>query len=262
MTENKNTDTKSSNIATASAASADSARNVFSDKSSASVSKTQTAQIKQNAEKIIEQASKKAPAPAAIKAAPAKTTAKKAPAKKAASSIKDRAAKNATSIKDNVVDLNKNKAKEAYSTAKNEVKRVQDKAVAITNKSADYVTRSADISAKFMNEAGIAAQENLEACMEASQISADHANRIGESIMSYANESISRNVDLSKELFACRTASDVFELQSRFMQNNMDRFFNQTAKLSEMMFTASSKSAEPISERMAEAAQRMQKVLA
>lgn len=76
-----------------------------------------------------------------------------------------------------------------------------------------------------------------------------------------ANKAINNSVEISKDFFACRTVSDVLEVQHRLMQNNMSNFFKQTSKFSEMMFEAASETAQPLNTSITEAMDKFTKKL-
>ncbi len=191
--------------------------------------------------------------PAAKKAAQKKVASKKPAAKKAAP--KKAAAKKT----DKVVSISKSAVRDIFTSTSDEAKKAQEQVLAIGLDSAEHFNRGAEISSKLINESVAISQENIEACVEASTIAAEHANTIGESTIGYANDAMSDNVEISKDFFSCRTASDVFELQNKFFQSNVERFFAESAALTDMVFDMTSQSAEPFSERAAEVADRLNK---
>ncbi|MBN67492.1 MAG: hypothetical protein CMM94_08020, partial [Rickettsiales bacterium] len=70
------------------------------------------------------------------------------------------------------------------------------------------------------------------------------------------------NVELSKDMFNCRTLNDVFEMQNRVMKTNLDNFFSESLKMSQLMFQCASEVAEPINQRISETTERLTKNMA
>ncbi len=152
--------------------------------------------------------------------------------------------------------------KDIMSTGAKEAQKAQEKMFSMSRESVQHVTRSADAAARSMNDAMAMSQDNIEAVVECGNIAAGISKTMSEEMFNFANDIFSQNVELSQEIFACRTLNDMFELQSKIFKSNIDGVFNETAKISEMMFQMASKAAEPISERMADATDRMTRTLA
>lgn len=126
---------------------------------------------------------------------------------------------------------------------------------------AEQLAKASSAASKSMNDAIELSKENAEAVIESSNIAAGASKTVGAELFNYANKAFSQNVEISKELFACRTLNDMFDLQSRVMKNNLDGFFSESVKLSELMFEAANNAAEPIQERIQDAAERVNKTL-
>lgn len=87
---------------------------------------------------------------------------------------------------------------------------------------------------------------NFGVAFESSNIGVQAVQHITDEMVKFANDAISSNVEMSKEFLGCRTMSDMFDIQRKMMQKNIDQFFNQSTKISEMMFQAASETAEPL----------------
>jgi hypothetical protein len=109
-------------------------------------------------------------------------------------------------------------------------------------------SQKADVAALIWNESFAISQQQLETCGEVSAIAAEATSRLSENMMNYANDALVETVEMSKRLFACRTASDLFTLQQHMSQKTMKRFFNESAKSTDLIFTAASKASEPLAE--------------
>ena len=163
---------------------------------------------------------------------------------------------------ENVVRFGIDAVKEIFSSTSGEAKKAQTKAFAIGREGAQHMSRSADAASRAMSEAVSVTQDNIEACIESGNITANMSREISEELFNFANEVMSNNIDISKDVFSCRTINDVFELQSKMFRNNVDRLFNQSARISEMVFETMTKASEPLSERMVEASDKLSKSFA
>jgi hypothetical protein len=92
-------------------------------------------------------------------------------------------------------------------------------------------------------------QGAFEATAEVGNLTADMGRALAGEMMRFANDTFSDNVEISKEIFDCKTMSDVIEMQSKALRSNMDHFFNQTDKVSEMFFQFVADAAEPFTQR-------------
>lgn len=122
--------------------------------------------------------------------------------------------------------------------------------------------KATDQATKSFNEAFSQSNEQIKACMECSNITADAAKAFTNEWMRFTNESFSDNMELSKDMFTCRTINDVFDLHNKLVRSNLDHFFNQSVKFSEMMFQYASDAAEPMNESFASTTKKFNKSFA
>ncbi len=166
-----------------------------------------------------------------------------------------------TPAKNNVVDMHTDAAAESARAVKETATRAANKAKDTAEKlqedSATTLMQGADTLTHWLNESMAISRDHAEACVEASNITAEYIGEISETVMNYANEAITENVELSKNVFQCRTASDVFELQRQIAQSNMDRFLEESGKITDILLDMTSKTSEPFNERLGNAAQRL-----
>lgn len=191
-----------------------------------------------------------------------KSRSKQAPIKMKVASPKSSKSKSPRLNNENVVRFGTDAVKEIFSTTSGEAHKAQRKAFAISREGANHMSRSADAATRAVSEAVSNTQHTIEACIESGNITANMSREISEEIFNFANEIMSNNIDISKDVFTCRTINDVFELQSKMFRNNVDRLFNQSAKISEMVFDTVTKASEPLSERMMEASDKLSKSFA
>lgn len=163
---------------------------------------------------------------------------------------------------ENVMRIGTEAVRELMSSSAGEAQKAQEKVLAFSRESAENMSRSADALSRAMNEAVSLSRENFEACMECSNIAAEMSKSMSAEFFNYANNAFSQNVEYAKEFLSCRTINDMFDLQSEIVKRQMDGFFNESARLSEIFFRYASEAAEPLNERMVEATERFTKSMA
>lgn len=161
-----------------------------------------------------------------------------------------------------VVNFNNEAVKSFFSTGAGEAQKAQEKIFSLGRESAEQIAKSTDAATKALFEAVSASRENLETCIECSNATAAFAQELSSEVFDSTNRAFSDSVELSKELLACRTLNDMLELNSRAVKNACDSFFEQTSKLSDMVFEYSNEAMEPLNERVSEVARKLGKTLA
>jgi hypothetical protein len=162
--------------------------------------------------------------------------------------------------------------KQAVNTATTKTVKKADNVVSMSKSSSEKaasenfahasekLAHTIDIASRLMNETFSIGREQLEACIEASNITAECAQKIGESLYESTNAAISENVEHYKHFFSCRTASDVLELQTRLAQTNIERFLGNNSAISTMLFNFSAKASEPFADKLSDATDRIQRI--
>lgn len=188
---------------------------------------------------------------------------------KAATAAGSRSAKTAfaavestRSSAENVVKIGGKAVQDFISTSAGEAQKAQEKAFAISREGAEHFAKSADAVTRALYEGVSMSRDNIETYMECGNCTASLARDLSNELFEYANKSFSEQLELSKEFFACRTINDMFELQNRLFKSSVDNYFNETAKISSLIFEYTSEALEPINERVAEATSQLNKVLA
>lgn len=191
------------------------------------------------------------------------------PAAKLASNVADKAAKNTYAAvestrasAENVARIGGKAVKEFLATSADEAQKAHEKVFALGREGAENFAKSADAVSKFLHDAVGMSRDNIETAIECGNMTAALAKDLSSEAFEYANKSFSDRVELSKDVFACRTINDIFELQNRVVKNSIDNFFNQSVKLSSMMFEYTTEALEPINERVAQASEQLSKTLA
>ena len=137
-----------------------------------------------------------------------------------------------------------------------------DKVMAYGQESAEQLQKTAGAATRAVNEAVELSRENAEAAMECGNIAVAVSKSVSAELINYMNQTFAQNVELSKQIFNCRTLNDMFDLSSRFMKSNLDSFFNESVKVSELAFSGAGEIAEPLNERISESAERLVKAVA
>jgi hypothetical protein len=137
-----------------------------------------------------------------------------------------------------------------------------EKAFAFGKDAGAQLQKSAQGATKAVNEAVELSRENAEAAMECGNIAVSVSKNISAELINYANKAFAQNVELSKQIFNCRTLNDMFDLSSKFFKSNLDSFFNESVKVSELAFAGASEISEPLNERFSETTERFVKAVA
>jgi hypothetical protein len=188
---------------------------------------------------------------------------------KLASNVANKAAKHGLaavestrSSAEHVVKIGSNAVKEFMSSSASEAQKAQEKVYEVSREQAEQFAKSADTLTKMMYDAVSTTRDNVETCIECGNMTAAMAKDVSSELYEYANKAFTDNVELSKEFFACRTFNDVFDLQNKLFRSSIDQFFNESVKLSGMMFEYTTEALEPINERVAQATEQFSKTLA
>ncbi|NBO18003.1 MAG: phasin family protein [Proteobacteria bacterium] len=163
---------------------------------------------------------------------------------------------------ENVVKMGGKAVKDFVSSSAYDAQKAQEKVFALTREGSEQLVKSADAVTKVLYETISMARDNVETLIECGNLTAALVKDVSAELVEAGNETFSENLELSKEFFSCRTFSDMMELQNRAMRQSLDTFFNQSMKLSSMLFEYTNEALEPINERVSQASGQISKVLA
>lgn len=190
------------------------------------------------------------------------------PTAKLASSVASKASKSTfTAVEsgrhsaENVVKMGGKAVKEFMASSADEAQKAQEKVFAIGREGAEQFAKSADAVTKILYETISISRDNIETCIECGNMTAALAKDVSSEVFEAANKAFSDNIEASKEFFGCRTINDMFDLQNRIVKNTIDNFFNESVKLSGMIFEYTTETLEPINDRVAEATEQLSKAL-
>ena len=187
---------------------------------------------------------------------------------KLASTVANKAAKTTYSAvestrnsAENVVKIGSRAAKDFLQNSAGEAQKAQDKILSMSRDGAAQFAKSADAVSKALYETIGTSRDNIEAAVECGNVAAALAKDVSTELFEYANKGFTETVEVSKELFSCRTINDLMELQTRVMKSAMDSAFAQSSRLSNLLFEYSAEALEPINERVSQATEQFSKTL-
>lgn len=160
-----------------------------------------------------------------------------------------------------VVSFGQTAMKEFMATSAGEAQKAQEKAFAMGRESAENFAKSADAFGRVLNGVIGMSRDNVETCVECGDLTAELAKELSSELFANANQAFSDTVETSKAFFACRTLNDMVELQNRLVHQSLDNFFNESMKISNMLFEYGQQALDPINERVATATEQLGKVL-
>ena len=163
---------------------------------------------------------------------------------------------------DQMVHAGTEAVKDFIAAGTQEAQKTQEKVLSMSKENLDKWTKSTDKTVRSFAEIFAVNKDQVDALMESGKIAGDLGRDLHEQFISEANALFSENVELSKDLLACRTLNDLVEVQNRVLQSNMSHFFNQSARLTEAWFKLATDAAEPISAQATQATARLNKSLA
>lgn len=110
----------------------------------------------------------------------------------------------------------------------------------------ETVTKGIENAANF-------GQENVEAIVIASKISAKAAESMGAEIAAYSKKTYEDGLAAAKELSACRSVSELAEKQVSIAKTSAEAFIGEAARLNEMYAAAAKEVLAPLNARFAAA---------
>ncbi len=137
----------------------------------------------------------------------------------------------------------------------------QEKLASFARESSDQVSKASQSSTRATAEAVDVARDNLEAVTEVCNVAVNVSKELMAEMITYSNKQFAQNVELSKQMLSCRTLNDMFDLATRITKANLDGFFSQSVKVSEMLFQCATDVSEPLNERVSETSERMAKAM-
>ena len=121
----------------------------------------------------------------------------------------------------------------------------------------EHVEKANQAMIKTAEEMQKLSKENLEACLQASQIVAKGLQELSREWTAYVQESLERSAAATKALMAARSFQEVISLQSDWVKASLDKLIAETTKLSEQTVKVTNEAMEPISARLTVTADKL-----
>ncbi|MCD2325188.1 phasin family protein [Sphingomonas sp. IC-56] len=131
------------------------------------------------------------------------------------------------------------------------------KAQALFNDFNDRARAAVEKSTKLAEEAGDFAKGNLEALVESSRIAAKGLESFGQDAADYGRRSFENATSAMKTLSTIKSPTDFFKFQSDFVRGVFDAYVAETSKNTEAMIKLASDAAQPLSNRVAVAVEKV-----
>ncbi|UZK67993.1 phasin family protein [Sphingomonas sp. M1-B02] len=134
------------------------------------------------------------------------------------------------------------------------------KAQAVFTDFNDRTKLAVEKSTKMVEEANDFAKGNLEAVVESSRIAAKGFETMGQEAAEYGRKSFENATAVMKTLATVKSPTDFFKLQSDFVRTSFDSYVAEASKNTEAMLKLAGDAAQPLSNRLALAAEKVKTV--
>lgn len=121
----------------------------------------------------------------------------------------------------------------------------------------DKAKMAMEKSAKGFEEMNDMAKGNVEAMVEAGRIAAKGFESLGHEVADYSRKSFESATATMKTLATVKSPTEFFKLQSDFVRQSFDSFVAEASKNTETMMKLAGDAAQPISNRVALAAEKI-----
>ncbi len=142
---------------------------------------------------------------------------------------------------------------EATATAQNAASKAQ----AMTTEFNEKAKAAFEKGAKGFEEMNEMAKGNIEAMVEASRIAAKGLESLGQEMAEFGRKSFEHATSTAKTLATVKSPTEFMKLQSDFVRQSFDSFVAEASKTTEMMIKLAGDAAQPISNRVAVAADKV-----
>lgn len=115
-------------------------------------------------------------------------------------------------------------------------------------------------NAKIAEEMNELTKGNIEAVVESSRIAAKGFESMGQDAAEYSRKSFEHATAAMKNMAAVKSPTELFKLQSDFMRSAFDMYVSEASKTTEQMMKLAGDAAQPLSNRMAVAADKVKQV--
>lgn len=151
-------------------------------------------------------------------------------------------------------------AQNAASKAQNFAHEAASKAQAVTAEFNEKAKAAFEKGQKGFEEMNELTKGNVEAFVEASRIAAKGLESLGQEMADYGRKSFEHATATAKTLSTVKSPTEFMKLQSDFVRQSFDSFVAEASKTTEMMIKLAGDAAQPISNRVAVAADKVKTV--
>lgn len=169
---------------------------------------------------------------------------------------------NATASNQQIDKAGTKAVQDFLSNSAEETKRTANNVLNETRNQAGKLLQGAEKATRKASETVATGKENLDALMESGKVAAEISRELQEALVAEAKEIFNENVQLSKELLACRNFGDFAEVQSRAFQAHLTRLFDNTTRFSDAWFRLATNVAEPLTAQANQITEKFKKNIA
>jgi len=142
-------------------------------------------------------------------------------------------------------------------TIKSAAEKVQAQATSLFGDVNDRTKTAMEKGSKMFEDMNDFSKGNIEAMVESSKIAAKGAEEIAKYTTEYVKTSVEKASAAAKQFAAVKSPTELFKLQSEHAKDAMDTMMAETAKFTEGYLKLLGEIAQPISNRVAVAAEKM-----
>lgn len=146
---------------------------------------------------------------------------------------------------------------QTHNTAINETHAVADKAQAMFGDMNDSAKSAMEKSTKAIEDMNEFAKGNIEALVESSRITAKGIEAMGQDAAEYGRKSFESATAAMKTLASIKSPAEFMKLQADYVRQSFDMMVAESSKNSEAMIKLAGEAMQPISNRVAVAAEKV-----
>lgn len=166
-----------------------------------------------------------------------------------------------TTTSDHLTQAGTEAVRDFLTSSTQELQRNQEKVLSLGREHIEKLSESADKASRSFGEVFSLTKDQVEAVLESTRIATELGKELHEKLVADTNELFNENVELSKELLACRNLNDLLEVQGRAVQAGLSSFFNNSARLTDAWFRLTTEVSEPLNAQTSQLASRINKAL-
>lgn len=137
------------------------------------------------------------------------------------------------------------------------IENATDKAQALFGEWNERTKAAVEKSTKLVEEANDFAKGNVEALVESGRIAAKGFEGLGQDAAEYSRKSFESATAALKSFSSVKSPADFFKLQSDFFRTSFDSYVAEASKNTEALIKLASDAAQPLSNRVAVAAEKV-----